>query len=260
MSTPNHASASLLVALQGIDVTYAGQSVLRQLNFEVSAGRNVWLTGPSGAGKTTLLRLIAGLDAPDSGTVSIEGRLCSTTGTLVVPPHQRGLALVFQDLGLWPNLTAIGNVLLGLSGLRLSRADRRARAQSALEACGLTRLADRTPARLSGGEQQRVALARALAVEPRLLLLDEPFTGLDLVTRQALLDQLAHLCAERRVTVILASHQAADAAELHAETAVLEDGLIADRGELELLLTTPRSRTLAEIKRRLQRPELKTAD
>ncbi len=251
MSTLNTANASSsLVALQGINVAHGGRLVLRQLSFELAAGRNVWLTGPSGAGKTTLLRIIAGLDAPDSGTVSMEGHLCSTAGAVVVPPHQRGLALVFQDLGLWPNLTACGNVLLGLSGLRLSRAERRARAHAALDACGLTQLADRTPARLSGGEQQRVALARALAVEPRLLLLDEPFTGLDLLTRQALLDQLARLCAERRVTVLLASHQAGDAAELQAETAVLEDGLIADRGELELLLNAPRSRTLAEIKRR----------
>jgi len=234
-----------LARLSGVTKSFQCRVVLEKVDLEIRAGANLLLTGPSGAGKTTVLRLIAGLDAPDAGIVEIAGATVSRAGSVDVPPHRRGLALLFQDLGLWPNLSAVQNIVLGLSGLKLARVERLERAHAALAACDLTALAHQRPARLSGGEQQRVALARALAMEPRLLLLDEPFAGLDLLAKQALLDWLRRLCSERHVTVLLASHHLDDAHALAAETAVLEDGVIAERGELPELLKAPRSRTLS---------------
>ena len=234
-----------LARLSGVARSFQGRLVLAKVDLEIRAGANLLLTGPSGAGKTTVLRLIAGLEAPDAGTVEIAGAIASRAGVVDVPPHRRGLALLFQDLGLWPNLSALQNVVLGLSGLKLTRAQRLERARAALASCDLDALAHQRPARLSGGEQQRVALARALATEPRLLLLDEPLAGLDLLAKQSLLDWLRGLCAERQVTVLVASHHLADARALSADIAVLEDGAIAERGKLPELLKAPRSRTLS---------------
>jgi ABC-type sulfate/molybdate transport systems ATPase subunit len=235
----------LLVRLSGVAKSFQGRMVLSKVDLEIHAGTNLLLTGPSGAGKTTVLRLIAGLDTPEAGTVEIGDRVGSRPGVVDVPPHRRGLALLFQDLGLWPNLSALQNVVLGLSGLKLKRSERLDRAHAALVACELGALANQRPARLSGGEQQRVALARAMATEPRLLLLDEPFVGLDWPAKQALLDRLRRLCADHNTTVLLASHYLADARALAAETVVLENGVIVERGELAALLAQPRSRTLA---------------
>ena len=234
-----------LARLTSVAKSFQGRAVLAKVDLEIRSGTNLLLTGPSGSGKTTLLRLVAGLEAPDAGLVEIAGATASRAGSVDVPPHRRGLALLFQDLGLWPNLSALQNVVLGLSGLKLARAERLERARAALAACDLGALTHQRPARLSGGEQQRVAVARALATEPRLLLLDEPFAGLDLLAKQALLDWMRRLCAERHVTLLLASHHLDDARALAAETAVLEDGVIVERGELPELLKAPRSRTLS---------------
>ena len=241
----NVESPTPLARLSGVAKSFQGRLVLAKVDLEIRTGANLLLTGPSGAGKSTVLRLIAGLEAPDAGMVEIAGAIASKAGAVEVPPHRRALALLFQDLGLWPNLSALQNVVLGLSGLKLTRTQRLERARAALASCDLEGLAPQRPARLSGGEQQRVALARALATEPRLLLLDEPFAGLDLLAKQALLDWLRRLCAERQVTVLLASHHLADARALSAETAVLEDGAIVEHGELPELLKAPRSRTLS---------------
>src|SRR5262249_4544290 len=154
-------------------------------------------------GKSTALRLLAGLELPSAGQVLLDGQAVSGPGKILVPPHRRGVALVFQDLALWPNLSVLDNVLLGLAGAGLSRPEARARAAAALPRCGIAPLATRRPGQTSGGQQQRVALARALAPRPKFLLLDEPFAGLDLVTRARLLREVAALAGERRLTVLL---------------------------------------------------------
>jgi iron(III) transport system ATP-binding protein len=175
--------------------------------------------------------LLAGLDAPSAGEILLDGEAVSTAGSVLRPPYRRGVAMVFQDLALWPNLTAIGNVLLGLAGADLSKPDRRARALDALALCGITDLADRRPATLSGGQQQRIALARAIAVRPRFLLLDEPFSGLDLVTKTHLLPQVVELAAKTGSTMVVVDHDPRDVERLCPQAVVLQAGRLMEQGE-----------------------------
>jgi putative spermidine/putrescine transport system ATP-binding protein len=154
------------------------------------------------------------------------------------------MAMVFQDLALWPNLTALENVVLGLAGSDLPSEERGRRATEALEACGISDLARRRPDALSGGQQQRVALARALAVRPKVLLLDEPFSGLDLTIKTRLQTQMQELCAAFKLTLILVAHDPLEARALCHQAAVLENGAIQETGPLDDLLANPESITL----------------
>lgn len=233
----------LLVELKDVGRRYGSSAILNGISMGFPAGQHLALLGPSGSGKSTLLRIIAGLDPPSTGEVWLSGELASSPHRLVLEPHERGLAMVFQDLALWPNLTALENVELGLAGAHLKRRDRRDRARTALARCGIIEL-DRRPAALSGGQQQRVALARALAVEPRLLLLDEPFSGLDLATRTRLLDEIRDLCQRLEVTLLMVVHDPLEALALCSSVAVLESGRISEAGTFESLLRQPESATL----------------
>jgi ABC-type Fe3+/spermidine/putrescine transport system ATPase subunit len=233
---------------------YGGIGALRRVSFAVPAGEHTALLGPSGSGKSTTLRLLAGLEAPDEGEVWIGGELASTAGRVHLPPHRRGIAMLFQDLALWPNLSVLDNVLLGLSGARLPKAERRERARWALSLCSIEDLAGRRPETLSGGQQQRVALARALAPEPRLLLLDEPFSGLDLVVKARLIDEVHRLAGERGFTVVLVSHDPLEAAPLCRAILVLRDGEVEEAGPLAALLQAPRSELLRAFRDQLRPP------
>jgi iron(III) transport system ATP-binding protein len=236
---------SVLVEIDKLAKSYGKNRVLSNLTWTMNAGTNLVLMGPSGCGKSTLLRLIAGVEEPDQGTIRIGGTLASERRHIVVGPPKRGLALVFQDLGLWPNLTALQNVLLGLAGAGLSRKEKRERAHAAVESCHIASKAGERPSRLSVGEQQRTALARALAVRPKLLLLDEPFTGLDIALRQSLFEEVHRLTRYAGTTVVLVSHSLFDAAPLFADLAVLEEGRIWESGPVDDLLPSPKSQTLS---------------
>ena len=247
---------SALAEMENLSKAYGSTRVLSGLSLSVEAQRNLLLTGPSGCGKSTLLRLIAGLETLDEGTICIEGNVVSEKARIVRAPHERGLAMVFQDLGLWPNLTAFQNVMLGLARVRLSRIEKLERVRAILKSCEMTSKADERPHQLSVGEQQRVALARAMAVRPRLLLLDEPFTGLDLVLKNALLEQLRQLSQQLGTTLVLVSHNPFDANSISADVAVLEAGSIHESGSLEQLHKRPRSQTLQAWKNETQSPHL----
>jgi ABC-type Fe3+/spermidine/putrescine transport system ATPase subunit len=232
------------VCLVGLSKRYGPRTVLDRLSLSVAPGNRLVLAGPSGVGKTCLLRLIAGLDTPDEGEVRLHRQPATRGRRILIPPHRRGIAMLFQDLALWPGLRVIENVLLGMANDRRPRAERRRDALDTLELCGVGHLADASPRRLSGGEQQRVALARVLAARPSILLLDEPFGGLDIAAKLAILQAVHARSVAEGVTVIAVSHQPADADCLHAEIAVLEDGLIAERGTPRALRAAPRSRTM----------------
>ncbi len=196
-----------------------GRPVLADVDLQVRDGELAALIGPSGAGKTTLLRAIAGLTPITGGAVAVDGR--SLHG---VPPHRRGVGLVFQEPRLFPHLSAADNVAFALRLRGVAKRPRRHHARELLDEVGLGALAARDAATLSGGEQQRVALARALAAEPDLLLLDEPFAAVDPNRRDELRRVLLGVQRSRRLTMLLVTHDRAEAAELGDSVAVMIDG------------------------------------
>src|SRR5690606_9271519 len=184
------------------------------------AGHILTLLGPSGSGKTTALRLIAGFDRPDRGWIEVDGRMVVGDGTFV-PPERRRLGMVFQDYALFPHLTVARNVAYGVR-----KQDRRRRVAEALELVGLTAKADNLPNELSGGEQQRVALARALAPEPRVILLDEPFSNLDAALRTRVRDEVAGILRRAGTTAVFVTHDQEEALSMSDFVAVMREGRV----------------------------------
>ncbi len=230
---------------RSVSKAYEGRAILSDLSFTIPVGDHTALLGPSGCGKSTGLRLLAGLEAPSAGQVLLDGSVLSEPGRILRPPHLRGIAMVFQDLALWPNLSVLDNVLLGLSGVPLSRTEAGLRAGEALSLCGIESLAARRPGQISGGQQQRVALARAVAARPVFLLLDEPFSGLDLVTKTRLMQEIAHLAGQRGMTIVLVTHDPLEATTLCRSAVVLgSQGRVEESGSLADLLRAPRSEML----------------
>lgn len=225
---------------RSVSKMYGSNPVLNETSFTLTAGEHTAILGPSACGKTTALRLLAGLEAPSSGEILFEGKVLSEPSRILIPPHERNLALVFQDLALWPNLTVFGNVMLGLSGKNGARKT----AEEALTLCGIGNLADRKPGTLSGGQQQRVALARALAAQPTFLLLDEPFSGLDLVTKSQLLQDITTLAAQRQFTIVLVCHDPFEATTICKRALVLDQGRVVEDGAFSELLRAPKSEML----------------
>ena len=200
----------------------------------------VCLVGPSGGGKTTLLRVILGLTAPQAGTVRIAGRDVTEGARILVPPLCRGLAVVFQDLALWPHLTVREHLAFVLGG-RLPRAEREDRIQGMLVRVGLPTAASRRPGELSGGERQRVAIARALVGEPRAVLFDEPLSNLDVAAKADLLDLFEGLVGAARLPALFVTHDPAEAARLCGRLVVLEHGRVVQAGTIAKLRAAPAS-------------------
>jgi ABC-type Fe3+/spermidine/putrescine transport system ATPase subunit len=244
-----------LLQAEDLARSFGEQDVFRAVTFSLDRGRHLAVLGPSGSGKTSLLRVFAGLDAPDKGKLWIDGQLVSAAGEILVPPHARRLAMVFQDLALWPTLSALENVVLGLSATTLGRRERRERAREMLDWCGLAGLATRRPAALSVGQQQRVAMARALVGRPPLLLLDEPFSSLDWQLKGRLIDELKPWCSQLGTTLLLVTHDPAEAIALCDYALVLDGGSVAEQGPWSALLGSPASPFLREIIRRGAPPQ-----
>jgi len=207
------------VAVSNVSKRLGSHQALTDVSLDVSSGDAIVIVGPSGCGKTTLLRLIAGLEVPDAGSISANGARVAEPGHNLVPPHDRGLGFVFQDLALWPHLTVGENLGFVLGSAHVPRAERASRGQRALDMMRIGQLGGRYPHQLSGGEQQRVALARALVGQPQVLLLDEPFSSLDPDLRATLRAELHQLRRELQVTMVYVTHDREDAAAL-ADTVV----------------------------------------
>ena len=229
---------------RSVSKLYDGQFALSAASFTIDVGRHTAILGPSGCGKSTALRLFAGLDTPSAGEVLLGGSVVSAPDALNLPAHRRGVSMVFQDLALWPNLSVAKNVLLGLSGAGSSRRETQKRARRALTRCGIESFADRLPNTLSGGEQQRIALARAIAPQPDFLFLDEPFQGLDLVTKNHLLGEIKALAGEEHFTIVLVTHDPLEVTALCRSAVVLNAGRLEATGPPDELLQAPKSEIL----------------
>ncbi len=228
-----------IISIRDVTVTLAGKSVLDGVSFDLEQGELVALAGPSGSGKSTLLRVVLGLTAPTSGAVSIRGKVVSRDGDVLVPPEERNLAMVFQDLALWPHLTVAGNLEFALRSRGVARHERKARIETVLERTGILDKAKRRPAALSGGERQRVALARALVQEPLALLLDEPLASLDVLLRAEVLSFLRELLHDRRWPVLYVTHDGVEATTLADRVVAVEDGRIVQHGSVAEVAAAP---------------------
>lgn len=221
-----------------INHSFGQRQTLQDVSFIAAPGQVVCLLGPSGSGKTTLLRLAAGLAAPTAGRVLIDGREVSAPGR-IIPPEKRGVGLVFQDFALFPHLTVIQNVEFGL--VQLGKSQRRAHAMRMLETVGMDHEAEKYPHALSGGEQQRVALARALAPKPGILLMDEPFSGLDARLRDSIREETLNLLQATRSTVLLVTHDPEEALSIADRIVLMRGGKVIQTGTCDDLYSRPNS-------------------
>ena len=216
--------------------------------FAVGAGETVALVGPNGAGKTTLLRAVAGLSTLDGGRVVVGGRVVEDRRAGIrVPVEDRAIGFVFQDHALFPHLSLLDNVAFGLRARGVGRAEAAARARRRLDRVGLADRASDRPARLSGGEAQRVAVARAVAVEPTLLLLDEPFASLDVRARAEARHHLRDELAVFGGTAVVVTHDPVEAMTLASRLLVLEEGRVVQDGTPAAISERPRSAYVAEL-------------
>lgn len=242
-------SAQRLLRLDGIRVGYpvpGGDTkvVVDGLSLELGAGEIGCLLGASGCGKTTVLRAIAGFEPLLAGRMELQGELIATAHA-GQPPEQRRVGMMFQDYALFPHLDVAANVAFGLD--RIPRAERRARVREMLELVGLGQSAGAFPHELSGGQQQRVALARALAPRPALLLLDEPFSNLDIDTRQRLAGELRSLLKAAGTTVLMVTHDQAEAFAMADRIGVMERGRILQWDSAQALYRRPADRFVADF-------------
>ena len=205
---------------------FDGRAAVDDVSLSVRAGHVTCLLGPSGCGKSTTLRIIAGVDRQDSGEVFVDGKLVCD-GQTTVPPENRSIGLMFQDFALFPHLSVRENVAFGLRG---KTKDHEARVRDLLERVGLWHKADAYPHEMSGGEQQRVALARALAPRPRVMLMDEPFSGLDDRLKDDIRDATLDLLQEEGTAVLLVTHEPDEAMRMADEIALMRDGRIVQKG------------------------------
>ncbi|KAA3632739.1 MAG: ABC transporter ATP-binding protein [Proteobacteria bacterium] len=227
-----------------ITCEYSDQVAVRDLGFEVEPGSLVCLLGPSGCGKTTVLRSIAGFHPLSSGEIRIDGRLVSKPG-YNVPPEQRRVGMVFQEHALFPHLTARANIEAGLRGMAAAERDRLV--DTMLDKVGLAGYGSRYPHELSGGQQQRIALARALAPRPSLMLMDEPFSSLDLDLREKLGIEVHDLLKHEGITSVLVTHDQFDAFALADFVGVMRGGEIVQWDTPYRLYHEPRNRFVADF-------------
>ena len=215
---------------------------MRDLSLEVSRGSLIALLGPSGCGKTTTLRMVAGLEQPDRGRVVVDGRDVTR-----LPPFQRRMGVVFQSYALFPHMSVLANVGFGLRMQGVRGAERQRRAAEALEMVGLGAHAAKRPRQLSGGQQQRVAVARALAIEPDVLLLDEPLSALDAKLREELRVEMRALQRRVGATAVFVTHDQAEALALADLVAVMQEGEVAQLGTPEEVFERPATPFVAEF-------------
>jgi iron(III) transport system ATP-binding protein len=217
------------IELRDVFKTYDDRSVLNGFSASVEYGERIVLLGPSGCGKTTVLRLLAGLEGPDSGTISIDGNEASVGGRILIEPEHRHISMVFQDLALWPHMSAFQHLEFALHyDKRNQFTDRSTRIREVLEMVRLTDRADAKPGQLSGGQQQRVALARALVTNPAIVLMDEPLSSLDHELNLHLRTEILRLHAALGFTLVYVTHSREEAVGIGTRVIVMRNGRVDD--------------------------------
>ncbi|MGR6430963.1 ABC transporter ATP-binding protein [Rhizobium sp. PAMB 3174] len=226
------------LAFEGIRHSYHGKETLKDVSLTAEPGEVLCLLGPSGSGKTTLLRIAAGIEAQSHGRIVINDREVAGPDVFL-PPERRGIGLMFQDFALFPHMTILDNVKFGLTAMQSKAAT--AEAMASLDRVGLSHYSDKYPHVLSGGEQQRVALARALAPRPGVLLMDEPFSGLDSRLKDTIRADTLAILRETRATAIVVTHDAEEAMRMGDRIALLKDGRLVQSGTSDDLYRRPRN-------------------
>lgn len=227
--------------VRNLSRSFDGKTVVDDVSFEVSAGQVACLLGPSGCGKSTTLRMVAGVDTQNNGEILVDGQMVCGGGGYV-PPEHRGIGLMFQDFALFPHINVAENVAFGLKGGVKAN---RARVMELLERVHLTRHANSFPHALSGGEQQRVALARALAPNPRIMLMDEPFSGLDERLRDGIRDETLAILKDAGAAVLLVTHEPHEAMRMADQILLMRHGRIVQRGAPYNIYNSPADREAA---------------
>ena len=230
------------ISFTGIRKTFGATVALESLDLDLQPGELVSLLGPSGCGKTTALRIAAGFEVPDAGIVSLSHRDITRT-----PAHQRNMGMVFQSYSLFPNLTVAQNVEFGLRNRKIEKSKRLTRVGEMLELVQLDDLGKRYPHQLSGGQQQRVALARALAVQPEVLLLDEPLSALDAKVRSTLRDEIRRIQTELKTTTLFVTHDQEEALAISDRIGVMSNGQLEQLGTPEDIYLRPASPFVARF-------------
>jgi iron(III) transport system ATP-binding protein len=238
------ATIAAKLTFEGVERRYGSFAALRGFSLDIAPGEVVCLLGPSGSGKTTLLRIASGIEKPSGGRVLINDFEVAGPERFV-PPEKRNVGLMFQDFALFPHLTIRDNVAFGLRSLKREEAAREALA--ALARVGLERYANAYPHILSGGEQQRVALARALLPRPAVMLMDEPFSGLDVQLRERLQEETLGLLRETRATSLIVTHAPAEAIRMGDRIAVMHGGRVVQAGRAEELYRNPADLFVARL-------------
>jgi len=226
--------------LKNVSKAYAGVAAVHDFTLDIEKGSLVSFLGPSGCGKTTTLRMIAGFEQLDGGTIQLDGSDITT-----VPPNRRDIGMVFQAYALFPNMTVRENISFGLQMKKTAKKEMERRVDTVLEMVRLQETAKRFPHQLSGGQQQRIALARALAVQPRVLLLDEPLSALDAEVRVVLRGEIRRIQSELAITTVYVTHDQEEALSISDKVVVMNKGLIEQVGAPEEIYRAPKTRFVA---------------
>ncbi|MBE2278118.1 MAG: ABC transporter ATP-binding protein [Rhodobacteraceae bacterium] len=234
------------IRIKGLSKSFGNYQALRDLNLDLASGHLLALLGPSGCGKSTTLQMLAGFEIPTSGEIWAGERLISSAAS-IVPPEKRGISLVFQNYAVWPHMTVAENIAFGLKIRRLSRSEVDAGTRAALDAVRLGQLADRYPSELSGGQQQRVALARALAVQPGILLLDEPLSNLDAALRDEMRFEIRRVHDELGITTVYVTHDQSEALVTADRIAVMKLGALQQFAAPEEVFERPANEFVASF-------------
>jgi iron(III) transport system ATP-binding protein len=235
------------VTLSSVTKRFGDKIAVESVDLDIAAGEFMALLGPSGCGKTTLLRLLAGFELPDAGSIRIGSRTVAQAGGPSIPPEARGIGMVFQSYALWPHMNVRENVEYALKIRGMPRDERMQRVERALAVVGLPDRAEATPETLSGGQRQRVALARCLAMEPSVILMDEPLASLDVHLRDSLQAEFHRLHRQLGATILYITHDQAEAMALADRVAVMHEGRIQQVAAPRRLYAEPATPMVADF-------------